>query len=425
MKSKRHAAAVNLSRQRRGFERTSAHRRPNVRTPGGLDLWPTYFVALPESESADLQSAVNEYACIAVINPWWRITTVNNRFCAQTGFRREELIGWDCRLFGAAQQPAAFYHHLRETLLRGAVWRGDLDLRSKDGSTMWSSTTIVPCMDRHKNLRRFVAIGVDVTAQKRMEQEIIQAQQREEQLRDELAHAMRVASIGEMAAALAHELNQPLAAIMSNAQAGRRFLADGVVDSQELAAIFDDIVRDDKRAGGVIHSLRAMIRKGPAERESCCLNELVSEVMELLHGEMVGAKIAVRPSLAAALPPIAVARVELQQVLVNLCINAIHAMRDSPAPIRCLEIATRSESDFVVVSIRDHGPGIPAERLESIFEPFHSTKPNGLGMGLSICRRIVENHGGRIEARNHEDGGASFRISLPARTPPRHKTKVR
>jgi PAS domain S-box-containing protein len=237
----------------------------------------------------------------------------------------------------------------------------------------------------------------------------------EEQLRGELAHAMRMATLGELAAALAHELNQPLAAILSNAQAARRFVAAGEIESGELRAILDDIVRDDKRAGNVIHNLRTMVSKRPALRERCCLNDLVCEVMELMNGELIGAKIAVRPKLAPSLPLVECARVELQQVLVNLLINAVHAMEDTQSESRFIEVETRAESNAAVVIVRDHGHGIPFVGLERLFYPFHSTKANGLGMGLSICRRIIENHGGRIEGCNHEEGGASFSFSLPVK----------
>ena len=239
------------------------------------------------------------------------------------------------------------------------------------------------------------------------------AELREEQLRSDLAHAMRVATLGEMVATLAHELNQPLGAILSNAQAGRRFLADNQIDPQELRAILDDIVRDDKRAGGVIQNLRAMVSKRPAVRETCTFNELVREVLELMHAELIGERIEVRPSLAPVLPCVEAARVELQQVLVNFLVNAVHAMKETPSADRIIEIETSLGASGVLVRVRDRGHGIPPERLASIFQPFISTKATGLGIGLSICRRIIHNHGGEIEARNHDRGGAIFSFALP------------
>jgi C4-dicarboxylate-specific signal transduction histidine kinase len=214
--------------------------------------------------------------------------------------------------------------------------------------------------------------------------------------------------LGELTAALAHELNQPLTAILSNAQAARRFIASREMDPDELRAIFDDIIRDGKRAGGVVHNLRAMLSHAPVVREACNLNELVSEVAELLHGELVGHEIELRQSPAPVLPCVHAARVELQQVLVNLVLNAVQAMKDTPPGLRQIEIETRGDTGNVMLSIRDRGHGIPPERLGTIFEPFYTTKSSGLGMGLAICRRLIEAHGGRIEAGNHEDGGAVF-----------------
>lgn len=246
------------------------------------------------------------------------------------------------------------------------------------------------------------------------------AELREEQLRGELAHAMRVAALGELTAALAHELNQPLAAILSNAQAARRFLDQGEIDPAELRTILDDIVRDDKRAGAVIHHLRQMAGKQPAEREPCDLNALSREVSELMHAELIAQHIEVRFAPAPHLPHVHAARVELQQVLVNLLMNAIHAMEEIPRARRLIEIKTRAGEDSATLIIRDQGHGIPADRLAHVFEPFFSTKRRGLGIGLSVCRRLIENHGGRIEASNREAGGACFTLSLP-----QYRTKVR
>jgi PAS domain S-box-containing protein len=241
------------------------------------------------------------------------------------------------------------------------------------------------------------------------------AEMREDELRNELAHAMRVASLGELASTLAHELNQPLAAIVSNAQAGRRFIAGGTIEPEEFTAILGDIARDGKRAGAVIHNLHAMVSKRPALREPCSLNELIREVVELTRSEMMEKKIEVRDVLAPDLPLVEAARVELQQALLNLAVIAMSAMEGTPIDDRLLEIETRTEAGFVVVCIRDRGHGIPPERMTKIFDPFFSTKRNGLGMGLSICRRIIENHLGQIEARNDDDGGASFTFRLPVR----------
>lgn len=260
-------------------------------------------------------------------------------------------------------------------------------------------------LDELTELRLIAQIVANVVGRQR-------AELREEQLREELAHATRVAVLGELTTALAHELNQPLAAILTNAQAARRFLAAGEMPPGEIEAILDDIVRDNKRAGSVIHNLRAMVSKRPADRETCCMNELVGEVLNLMRSEFIEARVEVRLELAPALPAINAARVELQQVLVNLLVNALHAMENTPPEQRFIEVKTASEAGSVRFGIRDRGHGIDPERLPRIFEPFFSTKASGLGMGLSISRRIIENHGGTLHASNHPDGGAVFSISL-------------
>lgn len=239
------------------------------------------------------------------------------------------------------------------------------------------------------------------------------AEQREEQLRAEMAHTVRVATMGELASTLAHELNQPLAAILSNAQAARRFLDRGENNPEELGAIFDDIIRDDKRAGNVIHNIRAMVSKRPADREVCSLNDLVEEVVDLMKAEFLAEKIDLRLALEDSLPLVECARVELQQVLVNFLVNAVHAMKTTLREARIIDLQSKSDPSWISVSVRDFGPGIPLDRLPRVFDPFFSTKANGLGMGLSICRRLIENHQGRIEADNHRDGGAIFCFYLP------------
>jgi C4-dicarboxylate-specific signal transduction histidine kinase len=217
-----------------------------------------------------------------------------------------------------------------------------------------------------------------------------------------------------LTATLAHDLNQPLTAILSNAQAARRFIGDGGIEVDELRAILDDIIRDDKRAGGVIHNLRRMLNNTPIAPEACSLNDLVREVAEFVNGEMIGQKIEPRLALAPALPLVQTAPVEVQQVLVNLLLNAAQAMKETPSELRHIDVETRCEDGAVTVSVRDHGCGIPVEQLDKVFKPFHTTKSSGLGMGLAICRRLIEAHGGRIKADNHEGGGATFSFSLPA-----------
>ena len=254
---------------------------------------------------------------------------------------------------------------------------------------------------------RTVGVIQDITERKAAEQEARRAQ-------EELAHAARMSMLGELAASLAHELNQPLAAILSNAQAARRFLAAPEPDLREIGAILDDIVRDDKRAGEVIHHLRAMLqKKGSVAAEPLDLNELVRGTVKLAQGELVGRDIGLELNLAPELPAVRAGRVEMQQVLLNLMVNAMDAMRDQPAGRRFIRIQTVAAGDRVRVALRDHGEGIAEQAMADIFRPFFTTKSHGMGLGLSISRSLVEAHGGALWAENAADGGAVFWIEMP------------
>ncbi len=237
--------------------------------------------------------------------------------------------------------------------------------------------------------------------------------ERADESRLELAHLSRVSILGELAGTLAHELNQPLAAMLSNAQVGGRILAAGQFDPLEIPAIFEDIAADAKRAGGIIHGMRAMLKKGdPAEKQVLDLNDAVTQVLGLLNTEIIGRKVEVTCQFDASLPPALANRVEFQQVLINLILNGLDAMVADPhrGPLR---IATSRQETSVSVAVHDSGPGIPPEILDRLFAPFVTTKPGGLGLGLSISRSIMQRSGGELQAENHPTGGALFRIVLP------------
>lgn len=239
------------------------------------------------------------------------------------------------------------------------------------------------------------------------------AEERVEQLRAEIQRSARASVLGEIAAELAHEINQPLTTILGNAQAARRFIRQGEAKPEEILAILDDIIRDDKRAGEVIRSLRALLEDSPMPREPHSLNELVTEVSVFLGKELESTGIELQLDLVLTPPWVKVARVEIQQVLHNLILNAAHAMAETPPEHRRIVIQTSACGSFTIVRVRDHGCGISPEHLDRIFEPFHTTRSDGLGMGLAICRRIVQGHGGSLQACNAETMGAEFTFSLP------------
>jgi signal transduction histidine kinase len=230
----------------------------------------------------------------------------------------------------------------------------------------------------------------------------------------QLAHLDRVAAMGELATSLAHELNQPLAAILANAQAARRLLAAPQPDLAEVRASLDDIVDDDKRAGEVIRRMRALLRKEEFRPEPVDLNEAVRNVRRLLAHDAARRGVTVDAELAADLPHVRGDAVQLQQVVLNLLVNAFDAVAHCPAERRRVLVRTRQQvSGLVELAVEDSGEGIPAAHLGELFEPFFTTKANGLGMGLSITRSILELHGGAIVAQNLDQGGACVRCVLP------------
>jgi len=252
-----------------------------------------------------------------------------------------------------------------------------------------------------------VVMLTDLTARKRAE---LEAQQH----RAEAAHAARAATLGELAAGLAHELNQPLAAIMTNVQASRRLLTSEHPPMGLVGEILDDIASDDLRAVEIIRRMRALLVKGQVDVQPLDLNELVGDVLRLVASDAILRRVRVHRRLEPDLPGIKGDRVQLQQVILNLVVNGLEAMSDMPAPRRHLTIETDLHEDgLVTFTVRDHGPGIAPELLAKIYEPFFSTKSDGLGMGLSICRSIAEAHGGRLRAANHSSGGAVFEFALP------------
>jgi PAS domain S-box-containing protein len=235
-----------------------------------------------------------------------------------------------------------------------------------------------------------------------------------EELRLELAHLMRVSILGELSGALAHELNQPLAAILANAQAAQKYLSRGPSGTKEMAAILEDIVADDLRARDVIQSLRRLLRKEKTEFLSVDLNMLIREVLDLAQSDLITKNVTVLRQLARDLPPIRGDRVQIQQVLLNLIVNACEAMAAGRSDNRKLRILTDvGENDTVHLEVRDSGPGVPLEMRDRIFDPFLTTKNMGLGLGLTICRSLVAAHGGSLWHSDNEAGGASFHVALP------------
>ncbi len=244
----------------------------------------------------------------------------------------------------------------------------------------------------------------------------VRAQEVASQQQTELAHVSRVWLMGELSASIAHELNQPLAAVLMNAQVALRLIEKEKPDLEELHEILDDIVADDKRAGQVIRRLRALLKKAPAAQESVQLDELVSKVLPLIRSDALSANVNITVQSAPDLPPVEVDPVQIQQVVMNLLVNAIEAIRGSELEGGDIEVEiSLAGKDDVLITVGDNGPGIPAKETSEVFEPFVTTKTEGLGMGLAICRSIVAAHGGTISVESSVSRGCRFSFVLPLR----------
>ena len=289
-------------------------------------------------------------------------------------------------------------------------YRGEYRVLLPDNTQRWVAARGRVYPDSHGKPVRMMGATIDITARKQAELEL-------QQQRGELAHLSRVTMLGELSGSLAHELNQPLTAILSNAQAAQRFLAHDNADLNEVRDILKDIVDEDKRAGEVIRRLRLLLKKGEVQHQPFNLNEVVREVLKLVRSDLVNQGVAVHTELAPALPEVNADRVQLQQVLLNLVMNACDAMAGGPAGGHKLIIRTELAGDEGIrVSVADRGVGLAPDNLEKVFEPFFTTKVQGMGLGLSVCRTIITAHGGRLWGVNNPERGATFHFTLPAST---------
>jgi PAS domain S-box-containing protein len=278
---------------------------------------------------------------------------------------------------------------------------GEIEYQRADGSTCIALLTTVPSTGS-----TFYCIARDITARK-------QAESESQLQRLELAHANRVSTMGLLASSLAHELNQPLGAILRNAEAAELMLQESTLDREELLAILADIRKDDHRAGNVIIRMRDFMRRREAERQSFDLGLLVEESINLLQPDAERRGVRLSLERPTALPIILGDQVQLQQVVINLAINAMDAVEAQARGDRRVAVRVRAFGEVLEVTVCDNGTGILAEQAGRVFEPFYTTKANGLGMGLAIARGIVESHGGQLSMARNPDRGMAFTFALP------------
>jgi PAS domain S-box-containing protein len=294
--------------------------------------------------------------------------------------------------------PPCQYHASRAT--------EEMDLAQIKGNSPWIQCYLYPLKDSRGKIQYVVNIYFDITELKLAEANI--ARQREDLLRYNRSN-----SLAQLAGSIAHEINQPLTGILSNSQAGQLLLQKIQPDKDELEEILDDIVNDATRAGDVLHALESLYRGHKIEFVPLDINSVVKEIIHLLNSEFVVQNIDIRSELAASLPFFNGNRTQIQQVLVNLIMNSLQAMRSIPAEKRLLQVSSNQDGDELVILLDDTGTGIKMKYLENIFEPEVTYRSGGTGMGLAISKSIIEAHDGRIWAENRDEGGARFGIRLP------------
>jgi signal transduction histidine kinase len=260
-----------------------------------------------------------------------------------------------------------------------------------------------------------IELVADFTAQATIALEIVRRERQYRQLQTELAHANRIATIGQLTASIVHELKQPIAAARTHGSAALRWLDKTPPNLAEVRNAVACIMKDTDREGDVVDRIGALIRKAPPRNEVLDLNEAILEVTALTHSEALNTGVTMRTQLAPSLPRIHGDRVQLQQVMLNLIVNGIQAMSDVADGQRDLLISSEATEEGARVGVRDTGPGLRPESLPRLFEPFYTTKPNGMGMGLTICRSIVEAHSGRLWVSACQPRGALFQFAIPAR----------
>jgi PAS domain S-box-containing protein len=355
-----------------------------------------------------LVEQVEDYA-ILMLDTSGRITSWNTGAERIKGYRADEIIGQNFSCFYLQEDVE---QNRPDMLLQAAATLGRFAVEGwrvrKDGSRYWANVVVTAMRDSDDKLIGFSKITHDLTERKRAEEAL-------ETTRAELAHVARVTTMGELTASIAHEINQPLTAVVANANACSRLLSAKSPDLDEVREAVAEIAEAGTRAGAIITRIRALVKKGLPEKTTLDINDVVQEILPLTSGELAKHGVSVQTELFPGLPQVLGDRVQLQQVILNLMKNAIEAMTSITDRPRVLLLRTQThESDRLSVAVQDSGDGLDPRNTARIFDTFFTTKSNGMGMGLSISRSIVETHGGRLWAEPNDGPGATFQFILPA-----------
>jgi PAS domain S-box-containing protein len=363
--------------------------------------------ALRESERS-ARSAIDGIAGLfAILAPNGEPETVNCQLLNYFGRSFEELKKWGTTDAVHPEDLPLVLELNEKGLASGLPFNFELRLRRSDGEYRWFETRVVPFRDDSGRIARWYNLLTDIEDRAR-------ALARLEEMRWNFAHMNRVSMMGELAASLSHEITQPIGSARNNARAAMNFLDSSPPDLSEVREALGCVVGDTDRAADIIDRIRDHIKKTPPRKEHFDLNEAINEVIVLGRSAIIKNGVSVQTRLSEGLFPIHGDRVQLQQVVLNLILNAAEAMGSVEAKTRDLLISTEQHHTGVLVAVRDSGPGIDPADLDRVFEAFYTTKSRGVGMGLSICRSIIDAHGGRLWAEANEPRGAVFQFTLPA-----------
>jgi PAS domain S-box-containing protein len=342
-----------------------------------------------------------------------RILEANDEFLRMVGYDREDLLSRRIRWADLTPPDWRDRNNARieQQKSSGRFEPFEKEYTRKDGRRV---PVLIGGATFEEGGNQGVAYVLDLAERKRVEAEARENERRYREAQLELAHANRVATMGQLTASITHEVNQPITAAVTYALAARRFLSAAPPNFHEVDDALSRIVKEGNRAGEVVGRIRALIKKAPARKDAIEINDAILEVIALTRTEAANNSVSVRTQLAEGLPRVQGDRVQLQQVLLNLIINAIEAMRDIGEKERELLVSSRNEPDGVSVEVRDSGPGFAPADIHRVFEAFYTTKPGGLGLGLSICRSIIEAHNGRLWASPNVPRGAIFGFIAPA-----------
>jgi PAS domain S-box-containing protein len=386
----------------------------NIFQSVGVSIWEEDFSEVKAAIDALKAQGVTDFRRYLAEHPEFtrramatvKVLDVNDAAIELFGARtKDDLLVSLNRLF-VPETEAAFAQKLIAMAEGRTSFAAETVLRSLKGERLEVLFTITFAQEPAAMDSALVSI-VDITERKRSQEALDLAQA-------ELAHVNRISTLGELAASIAHEVSQPLSATVVNAEAALRWLAASPPNFERAQRALNGIVHDGKRAGEILGRIRSLVRKAPVKREQIDINQVIVEVVGLTHGEVQRNGVTLRTQLQPALPPVLADRTQMQQVVLNFILNAVEATSSVDKRRRNVVISAAKESSDVIIAVRDTGVGLNDGDIDRLFQPFYTTKASGMGMGLSICRSIIEAHGGRVSAARNPDAGATFQFILPA-----------